>query len=217
MGDATQGEAVVAGMNLMRYDALALGPRELSLGAEVLRRRMDEARFYVLSANAVISGTDELVALPYMTVQVDSLRVGLIGLTRPSDEVSPEFQVLDPRATLEQYVPLVSEKADVVVVLTNTSYKTGLALARDVPGIDLLVAALPVQLPNQAIRTSMGGAIVVSAEQAFPRHTGRRVGRLSLRVEPDGKLSGESWTSVPLDNSLNDDLEMTALLDRYRP
>jgi len=32
LGDITQGEAIVAGMNLMSYDAFALGPKELALG-----------------------------------------------------------------------------------------------------------------------------------------------------------------------------------------
>ena len=213
----TQGEVVVAGMNLMGYDAMALGPNEFSLGVEVLRRRMGEATFPLLSANVVISGTDELVASPYTVLEVGNLRVGLIGLTRVSDQLPREFQVLDPRAALDQYVPLVSEEADAVFVLTNTSYRTALALARDVPGIDLLVAALPAQLPNQAIRASEGGAVVVTAEQALPRHAGRRVGSLAAGIDSDGTLTGESWISVPMDNTLIDDLEMTSLLDRYRP
>jgi hypothetical protein len=104
-----------------------------------------------------------------------------------------------------------------VFVVTNTSYRTGLALARDVSGIDLLIAGLPAQLPNQAIRASEGWTVVVTAEQALPRHTGRRVGRLTLGIASDGTLSGESWASVPMDNALIDDMEMTALLDRYRP
>ncbi len=216
LGDLTQGEAVVAGMNLMGYDALALGPNELSLGVDLLRLRMDEAQFPILSANVVISGTDQLVTLPYTILEVGDQHVGVVGLTRAADDVSSELQVRDPLDALAEYVPLVSEQADVVIVLTNTTYRSGLALAREVPGIDLMVAALPAQLPNQAIRAQDGGAIVVSAEQPLPRHTGRRVGKLALGIGSDGTLSEESWTSVPLDNTLIDDLEMTALLDRYR-
>ena len=217
LGDLTQGEVVVAGMNLMGYDALALGPKELSLGVDLLRQRVDEAQFPILSANVVLSGTDELVALPYSVLEVSDLQVGVIGLTRPADAVSGEFEILDPEETLLEYVPLVSEQADVVIVLTNTSYRTGLALAREVPGIDLMVAALPAQLPNQAIRALDRGAIVVTAEQPLSRHTGRRVGRLVLGVGSDGALSEESWASVPMDNTLIDDLAMTVLLDSYRP
>jgi 2',3'-cyclic-nucleotide 2'-phosphodiesterase (5'-nucleotidase family) len=217
LGDLTQGEVVVAGMNLMGYDAIALGPKELSLGSELLQRRVDEAQFPVLSANVVISGTDELAVLPYSVLEVGGLHVGVIGLTRPADIGSSEFQILDPRDALARYVPLVSQQADLVIVLTNTSYRTGLTLARAVPGIDLMIAALPAQLPNQAIRALDRGAIVVTAEQPLPRHTGRRVGKLVLGIGSDGTVNEESWITVAMDNSLIDDLEMTALLDRYRP
>jgi 2',3'-cyclic-nucleotide 2'-phosphodiesterase (5'-nucleotidase family) len=178
---------------------------------------VDEAQFPVLSANVVISGTDELAVLPYSVLEVGGLHVGVIGLTRPADIGSSEFQILDPRDALARYVPLVSQQADLVIVLTNTSYRTGLTLARAVPGIDLMIAALPAQLPNQAIRALDRGAIVVTAEQPLPRHTGRRVGKLVLGIGSDGTVNEESWITVAMDNSLIDDLEMTALLDRYRP
>jgi 2',3'-cyclic-nucleotide 2'-phosphodiesterase (5'-nucleotidase family) len=217
LGDLTQGEVIVAGMNAMGYDALTLGPRELTLGVDLLQQRIGEAQFPMLSANVVYSGTNELVASPYKILEVGELRLGVVGLTRQADDATLEFEVLDALDTLAEYVPLVAEQADVVIVLTNASYRTGLELAREVPGIDLMVAALPAQLPNQAIRASHEGAIVVSAEQPLPRHTGRRLGRLVLEIDSEGVLDEKSWASVPLDNTLVDDLEMTGLLDRYRP
>jgi len=96
------------------------------------------------------------------------------------------------------------------------SYRSGTALAQAVPGIDLLVAALPGQLPSRAVRVPGTETIVVTAEQPLARHTGRRVGRLVVTLGADGVLSGETWTSVPLDKSLADDFEMRALLDKFR-
>jgi 5'-nucleotidase/UDP-sugar diphosphatase len=217
LGDETQGEAIVAGMNLMGYDAMALGPKELSLGSDLLRQRMQEAQFAMLSANVVLSNREELFAQPYAIVPVAGYRLGLIGLTRPPEGPDGDFRVLDPQQAAERYVADLAGQVDVVVVLTNLPYQAGLALASAVPGIDLLIAALPDQLPQQAVRAPGTGTIVITAEQPTAGHTGRRVGRLAVMVGSDGVLSGESWASVPMDATLADDLQMKELLDRYRP
>jgi 2',3'-cyclic-nucleotide 2'-phosphodiesterase (5'-nucleotidase family) len=216
LGDTTQGEAVVAGMNLMGYDALALGPLELSLGPDVLRERMAEAAFPLLSGNVVLTGTEELVARPYTVLEVGGRRVGVLGLTRPSHEPLAGFQVLDPLTAANEYVPELAEKSDAVVVLTNLGYRAGLELANAVPGIDLLIAALPGQLPDRARRVPGTGALVVTAEQPLARHSGRRVGRLVVTLGADGGFGGESWASLPMGNTLVDDLRMQTLLDKYR-
>ena len=56
----TQGKSSVEAMNRLGYDAMALGPADLALGLETLRARMAEAKFPMLSANAVVTGTEEL-------------------------------------------------------------------------------------------------------------------------------------------------------------
>jgi 5'-nucleotidase/UDP-sugar diphosphatase len=216
LGDATQGAVIVDGMNLMGYDAMALGPQELSLGLDVLRQRMAEAKFAILSANAVQAGTEELVAQPYVVLDLAEHRVGVIGLTRVPDGDQPGLQVLDPQTAAARYVPEVAKQADTIVVLTNVGYRQALEIAGVVPGIDLVVASLPDQPTGTAARAPGTGALAVSAEQPLPRHTGRQVGRLTATLGSDGSLSGESWESVPMDKSLADDPLMRALLDKYR-
>jgi 2',3'-cyclic-nucleotide 2'-phosphodiesterase (5'-nucleotidase family) len=217
LGDLTNGEVVVAGMNSMGYDAMALGPKELSLGPDLLQQRLAEAAFPMLSANVVTSGTGEMVAAPYALVEVGDRELAIIGLTRMSEESPAAFQVLDPAAAATEYVQEVRNRVDTVILLTNLNYRAGLALAEGVPGIDLLVAALPGQLPQAAVRIPATGTLVVAAEQPSPRHTGRRVGRLSVTIDADGGLVHRAWESVWMDGTIPDDLGMTAFLDAARP
>jgi 2',3'-cyclic-nucleotide 2'-phosphodiesterase/3'-nucleotidase len=216
LGEQTRGAVIVDGMNLMGYDAMALGPYELTLGLELLQRRMEEAQFPMLSANVVLSDTGELMAEPYAVLEVADRRLGVIGLTRVPAEPVPGFRVLDPQQAAVQYVPEVAQQADMVVILSNVRYRPARALAEAVPGIDLLVAALPGQLPSQAARAPGTQTLVVTAEQPLARHTGRRVGQLRVTVGSDNSLGGESWASVPMDKTLVDDLLMQNLLDKYR-
>lgn len=216
LGDKTKGEVIVDGMNLMGYDAMTLGPSELSLGVDLLRQRMVEAEFPVLSANVVLSGSEELFAEPYRIVEIDGRKIGVIGLTRtPADPVDG-FEVLDPGEAAGRYVPQVARQADVVIVLTNMTYPAGLALAGAVPDIDLLIAGRAEQIPSKAVQVSGTGTLAVTTEPPATRHTGRQVGTLTVIVGSDGTLSVQSWQATPLGPKIPDDLAMKALLDRYR-
>jgi len=215
LGDLTQGEVVVAGMNLMGYQAMAVGPKELGLGLDVLQQRLDEAQFPFLSANAVSSATGELLVAPYTVLEVGAYQVGILGLTRPMKSPPDGVQILDPQAALERYVPALAEQAQVIVVLTNVGYRQALSLAQAVPGVDLLVAALPDQLPERAMRAPDTGTWAVTAEQPVARHTGRRVGHLVVTILSDGSLVDPSWVSLPLDAQFADDPEMTKLLKGF--
>jgi 2',3'-cyclic-nucleotide 2'-phosphodiesterase (5'-nucleotidase family) len=201
----------------MRYDALVLGPLELSLGPQLLAQRIAEAEFPVLSANVVLTSTSELLAEPYTILEVGGQRVGVLGLTRPEHEPGSHFQVLSPLEVAHNDIPEIANQADIVIVLTNVGYRTAQEIAMAVRGIDLLVAALPGQLPDRAWRAPGTGTLVVTAEQPLARHSGRRVGRLAVVVGDDGRLAHKSWASIPMDNTLVDDLRMQALLEGYQP
>ena len=85
----TQGASSVAIMNLMGYDAMALGAGDLSMGLDVIRQRQAEAKFPFLSANAVVSGTTELVATPYITREIGSGSGGYLGPVRQGNSPHP--------------------------------------------------------------------------------------------------------------------------------
>jgi 2',3'-cyclic-nucleotide 2'-phosphodiesterase (5'-nucleotidase family) len=212
----TMGEDIVAGMNLLGYDAMAIGPVDLKLGAAALRQRLSEAEFPMLSANVLWSGDRGHVGDPYTILQAGSYRIGVIGLTRLPDGELSDYGFLDPEGVLAKLVPEVGEQVDIVVLFTNLRYRSALELAEAVPGIDPVVAALPRQLPDRAVRAPHTGMLVVTAEQPLPRHTGLRVGKLTIVVDSDGILGGEVWASTAMGPEVADDSDMKELLDEYQ-
>jgi 2',3'-cyclic-nucleotide 2'-phosphodiesterase (5'-nucleotidase family) len=216
LGDQTQGAAIVAGMNLMGYDAMALGPKELSLGVDVLRQRLAEARFPMLSANVVLSGTDELLTQPYVIKEIAGFRVAIIGLTRVPKDMPAGFQVLAAQEAAAHYVAEAAQEADTIVLLTNVGYEQVLQWQGVLSDVDLVVAALPKQTPQQAVRVPGTRTLAVSSEMPLQRHTGRVVGKLTVTVESDGHLGLESWEAMLLVKGYGDDPLMTALLNGYR-
>jgi 2',3'-cyclic-nucleotide 2'-phosphodiesterase (5'-nucleotidase family) len=216
LGDRTQGEAIVAGMNLMQYNAMALGPQELSLGPQIISKRIEEAEFPMLSANTVDGLSGELVAQPYSILEIGEHRLGILGLTRIPDKAMLGFRVLDPYQEAAKYTAEIAPLVNAVIVLTNMNYRAGLSLAAAVPGIDLLVAARPGQLPTKVATAQPTGTIVVTAEQPLARHSGRRVGILSVTISSAGTLQSPAWTSVFMTKDIADSPQMTELLDKYR-
>jgi 2',3'-cyclic-nucleotide 2'-phosphodiesterase/3'-nucleotidase len=203
-------------MNLMGYDAMVLGPKELSLGVDLVRQRMEEAEFPILSANVVLRGSEELFAEPYRIVEIGGRRVGVIGLTRVPAQALEGFEVLDPGEAVGRYVPEVAEQSEVVIVLTNMTYPTGLALAAAVPEIDLLITGRAEQIPNKPVQVPSTGTLAATTEPPVKRHTGRQVGTLTATVGTDGTLSLQSWQATPLGPAIPDDMPMKALLDSFR-
>jgi 2',3'-cyclic-nucleotide 2'-phosphodiesterase/3'-nucleotidase len=97
-GRRRRGHPVIAAMNMLGYDAAALGNHEFNYGLEVLGRAMAEAQFPVLSANVVLQVgaggplEDVTLAPPFALVdrvltdghgQEQRLKVGILGLTPP--------------------------------------------------------------------------------------------------------------------------------------
>ena len=151
----------IAAMNLMGYQAMAIGNHEFNFGLEVLRKASQEARFPFLSANVVKSGTTTPAFRPYTILEAGPLRIGVLGLTTPrvpgwempENYRGLEFLPMDEAA--RRWVPVLRERegCGLVIVLAHTGFErdletgepTGTA-AEDfawrltrVPGIDLLL------------------------------------------------------------------------------
>lgn len=77
------GESMTDVMNHMGYDAAAIGNHDFDFGIDAIVERAAQAKFPLLSANIVESetGLTPDFADPYALVEVNGVKVGLIGLT----------------------------------------------------------------------------------------------------------------------------------------
>jgi 5'-nucleotidase/UDP-sugar diphosphatase len=221
---ATQGQTSVAAMNRLGYDAMALGPQDLALGLSVLRERIAEADFAVLSANAIEAATGTLVATPYVVRKLDGsgLRVGIIGLSGSS--ANPEITVADPVETAEKIVPQVAAEAEVLIVLSHAGLATDQRIAETVPGVDVMISgaiyvpggtgeATAFETPWYAPTT---GVLVVQADDPSPGHTGRRLGIARLNFDSEGRVTEQTWQRLLLGQEIVDDAEMAHWVEEVK-
>ena len=154
-------DPTIRAMNLLRYDAMAVGNHEFDFGLERLEKSRREARFPWLSANTVLAGGKPAFQ-PYVIREIAGARVGILGLTtrnvagwEPAAHVAG-LRFLDTVEAAQRYVPILrgKEKCDLVIVITHEGFErdpaTGesrgkdyenhaYALATQVAGIDLLL------------------------------------------------------------------------------
>jgi len=141
------------GMNLLGYDAMAVGNHEFDKPPSVLAMQRKLAAFPMLSANIYRKG--ERMFAPYQLFNLGGVRVAVMGLTTEDTQKlgNPDnMQDLEFRSPIQEAAKLVPElrgKADVVIAATHMGhYADGehgiqapgdVEMARAVKGLDLVV------------------------------------------------------------------------------
>ena len=209
----TQGQAIVEAMNLMGYDAMVLGSEDFRLGLDVLRQRMEEAEFPILSANVVISGTDQLFAAPYVIKEIGDHKVAIIGLTNQeaANAAGGAIVVLDPLEALDDLMGEVSEEASVIIVLSHLGTAEDMQIAGEVDGIDLIVGGQSRDVLNPPVWIEASGTVIAQAG-----HQGQWIGVVRLETDSQGKVAGHEGQVVVLTEKFADAPEMRAFLDQYK-
>jgi 2',3'-cyclic-nucleotide 2'-phosphodiesterase (5'-nucleotidase family) len=209
---STKGQTSVEHLNMMDYDALALGEQDLALGLQVLQRRMNEAQFPILSANAVLEESGEPVAQPYLILPVAERKVGVIGLTGPA--TVPGVQVLDPLETAARLVPEVAAQADLVILLSHAGAQVERQIADAVPGIHFILGGGREATRSPEARGD--GTIIAHADLPLPGHAGRYLGILRLALDDQGQVLQHAWRTFGLVETIQSDPEMAAWVEASR-
>ena len=145
------------GMNMIGYDAMALGNHEFDNPLDVLLKQEKWADFPFLAANIFYRDSSKLVFQPYVLKDLEGVNVAILGLTTEDTEALAvkdnvkDIYFSDAVATAGKWVPRLKQdnKADIVIALThighylNAQYGSNapgdVTLARDVDGVDIIV------------------------------------------------------------------------------
>ncbi|WP_373833972.1 bifunctional UDP-sugar hydrolase/5'-nucleotidase [Bacteroides heparinolyticus] len=131
-----QGEMEIKKMNLMGYDAMAIGNHEFDFGLENMARLFRLARFPIVCSNYEVAGTVlEGLVKPYIILEREGLKIGVFGLAPKLEglvqaDKSEGVVYKDPIAVAQEMSDLLGGKegCDVVICLSH------LGLQRLMPG-----------------------------------------------------------------------------------
>ncbi len=213
LAQETQGRVIVEAMNLLGYDALVLGDQDFRLGLNVLRQRMEEAEFPILSANVVIAETDQLLAAPYVIEEIGDHKAAIIGLTNQEavNAAGGAIVVRNPLEALQDYMAQVSEEADVIIVLSRLGTVVDMQIAGEVQGIDLIVGGYSRDVLDPPLWDEPSSIVIAQVG-----YQGRWIGVVRLELDSQGAVAGHEGQVVVLDDEFADDPEMRAFLDQYK-
>jgi 2',3'-cyclic-nucleotide 2'-phosphodiesterase (5'-nucleotidase family) len=178
---------LVAAMNLVGYDAAAIGNHEFNYGIAHLDRAVEQAGFPFLSANVFRAGTDQHAYQPYAfaerMVEGRAMKIGITAVTPPGVMIWDRDNVrgkLDFRDIVRSIRPVVAEMrekgADLVLIaahsgLEGSSYDTAAtgvavenaaaAMAREVLGIDVIFMG---HTHREVADTTIGDVLVQQAK-----------------------------------------------------
>lgn len=191
-----QGKTVVEMMNDMGYTAMSLGNHEFDYGADVLRDRISEAKFAMLSNNTLVKDTESLWSKGYITTETAGIKVGIIGLTNPTTQyrAAPYLQTnitfKDPLSSAKDAVKdLKAQGCDFIIVLSHLGYQNDIELSAQVDGINLIVGGEIRSYDEKLITVMSPVDYATGASLVYCPWFGGYVGRVDVYLDKqaDGK------------------------------
>jgi len=192
-------------------DAMAFGNHDADYGPEVFQRCRQSVRFPILAANLVrpdgapVFGVD---GKDYLIFRRGPLRIGVFAvdgsdfgkLVPPAHRPLAGAEFTDSTTAARRIVTILreKEKANLVVLIGHEHTEDDMALARSVPGIDLILGTHSHRKqPLQAISGT-------KAYMISPYQYGNFVSRVDLRFA-QGRLIAIDGRLVPMNEAVPED------------
>ncbi len=204
--DMQQAEPDFRGMAELQYDVMAIGNHEFDNDLKTIQKQQKWAGFPFISANIYYKVNGRRVFPSHITKEVEDLKVTVFGLTtedtpiKSKAENSKDLRFVPVVEEAKKIVPVLRKQTDVLIGLTHAGHYANelrgsnapgdVAIARAVPGIDLIVGG-HTQIPLfQA--DIQNGTIIVQAQD-----WGKYVGRVDLEII-NGKVLLKEYKLIPV-------------------
>jgi 2',3'-cyclic-nucleotide 2'-phosphodiesterase (5'-nucleotidase family) len=204
---------MMKGFSQFKLDAANISYRDLIYTAQLLAKDKYDTRVKemplvenMISANMVAAkDLDKVVTpKPYIIKEVNgnrfgksSFKIGIIGLTQPGPGDKSGLIIQEPLQKMREILPELRSKVDLVVVLGYMSLDLSKKMAKDNPGIDIIIGANANPLPPTAQREG-NTVIVYSVNQT------KSLGELRLYLDAQGKVTDYLNRYIVLDANIPD-------------
>lgn len=225
-GSLTRGGVMAEFFNALGYDAVVVGNHEYDAGQMALRSLVPRIKAPVLSANTreERSGRRVRWLKPWVLKEVAGVKFGVFGLTTtgmkrlafPKNIAGLSFRREADEAR-DAVAELKKAGADVIVAVTHVGWEQegkggrfegDQTIAREVPGIDLIVGGHSHTFLREAWREPSNGTLVTQAGQYL-----FAVGRTTLVIDDaTRRVVSSSDELVDLDPSRGEDPAVKALV-----
>ncbi len=204
-------EPDIRGMNLLGYDAMAVGNHEFDNPFPVLKMQQSWSDFPFLSANIYKKAGGQRLFTPYQEFSFKGVNITVFGLItedtakQANPEYTKELVFENAIVTASKMVPKLRQKTDILIGMTHMGYYANgihgphapgsVSLARSVNGIDVIVDGHTHEKLDQP--DIQNNTLIVQAGDY-----GKYLGRMDLLFEK-GKLSLQKYSLIPVNLKKN--------------
>lgn len=217
-------------MNLIGFDAMAIGNHEFDDGPEGFLPFTRQVSFPIVSSNLDFSAIPELArrVTPHTVLKIGKERVGVIGTMTPelpSISAPGAVKMLDLDASLKASLDALEKQGiNKIIVLSHCGYAEDQEMALKHPRIDVIVGGHshsylgdpgPEGFPNPigAYPTVVGTTQIVQAWE-----WGKIVGRLKVTFDRKGKVTKTEGRTIVVNQNIPGDPKIaSAILAFQKP
>ena len=183
-------------MNLMGYNAAAVGQLEMYNGIDNALTMEETAKFPLLSASIARKNTTEPAFKPFVILTVSNQKAGVIAVCDSTCFVlnrtkKPDFDLLPVRQTLASAVETLSREVQFIVVLSHMETDSNKQLLVDFPRIDLVIQGYSNERLETPLQPSRGFLVAPGARGQF-------VGLITLSKNDRGELALKRSELLPV-------------------
>lgn len=208
----THGRSTYEAMAQVGYDAITIGNHDLDFGIGHLRNIEEHVlsqRFVLLN---LIEPSGDPIFTPSRIVNVDGVRVGIIGMISPRGPAFGGVDLAESAEMLAEESERLAGETDLIVALSHEGSRYVSEWARMAPSVDVFVAGHHHETLLEPMSVEGSEAIIVSAGS-----DGHWVGHLEVEIDLetgeivnyDGGLNLMRHDTVPVDSA------MVSWLDSY--
>jgi 5'-nucleotidase / UDP-sugar diphosphatase len=187
--------------NLLGFDAMTLGNHEFDYGWMQTRKFIQTATYPVVSSNVVNARGETLTPKPFVILEVNKLRVAVIGAmtnelrTLTTPKMLGDWRTTPLVETARKYAAELRSQADILVLLGHIEVEEEAQVLESIPEIAIQVTGHVHRGMEQA--RSAGGRVQVRV-----KGYGEELGRLELQVDTEKKaLASWTWKRIPVDST----------------
>ena len=222
------GEAEFRAMSYLKPDAMAIGNHEFDTGlANLIAQTKKWITFPFLAANYFYMPDNELSELsaPYTIVNLDGIKVGLIGLgdfgsLSSLTDVGNSLKMMPANMndSVTRYVNELRPYVDLVFLVSHAGLSDDEEIAAATSGVDAIFGGhLHIVLnPPKTVKNTKGEDVLLVHSGAFAKYVGRLDLVVKRNTDGEMKVVSHDYTLFPVDATVPEDPELAQLMEEYR-
>ncbi len=202
-------------MNRCGFDVSALGNHEFDMGQELLKKRLNQAKFPFVCCN--MDGSRAVVGQlrPYTVLHAGKdISIAMLGIIQLDDNGLPsahpsnmnDVQFVNGLSRAREYVWLKKEYG-IFIALSHLGVDDDIRLADSMPQLDVIIGGHSHTLLSPP---TMANGVMIVQTGAYMKY----VGKTTLIVR-DGKITERNDTVIQFSSLKNEDPGIKTLIDRY--